>query len=492
MNHLITDHGAVPSRTANNANAIQAAIDAASAQGGGTVVVPSGQTFMTGSVVLKSRVRLHLEHGATLLASPDIEDYVNYDHLELFRKSDFCRFWIFAHEASDVTIDGTGTLDGNSEAFVTERLETHTKAKNPRAQSVVFLGCQDVVMRDIRIVNAPSWAVRPAGCDRVLIEGVTILNDLGLVNSDGIDIDCSRSVRVANCHIESGDDAVSVKGRREIAARYGACEDIVITGCTLESHCCAFRLGCESFVDFRRMVFSNSTIRRSHRGIAIDCRDEALIEDILISNIAVETVHSPRIWWHEGEPIWICQVPYVPGHYGDDSRVARLRNIVFRDIAISSEQGIHIQGADGEAHPSDILFENVSLHLRKKTAHPVGFADPRPNRPGFVVAGSTGIEEETPWGSLFRHPVSAWLLDRTKDITLRNCRVVWADGMPSAYAHALEAHDSPGLVLQNFLGEAAHPGMPAISVSGPAPLLDRLGVSYRPAFPPPPNNTSQP
>ena len=100
MNHLITDHGAVPSRTVNNANAIQSAIDAASAQGGGTVVVPAGQSFMTGSVVLKSRVRLHLEHGATLLASPDIADYVNYEHLELFRKSDFCRFWIFAHEAS--------------------------------------------------------------------------------------------------------------------------------------------------------------------------------------------------------------------------------------------------------------------------------------------------------------------------------------------------------------------------------------------------------
>ena len=467
----ITQYGAVAGATHNSAPAIQAAIDAAHAAGGGTVVVPAGQTFLCGSFVLKSDVRLHLEPGSVLLASPDIGDYVNYDHLELFRKSDFCRFWIFAKDAQRVTIDGSGTLDANSPAFVTERLETHTKARNPRAQSVVFLGCQDVALRGIRIVNTPSWAVRPAGCDRVAIDGVTILNDLGLVNSDGIDVDCCRSVRIANCHIEAGDDAISIKGRREIAAQYGPCEDIVITSCVLESHCVAFRLGLESYVDFRRITFTNSTIRRSHRGIGIDCRDEAVIEDILFADLVIDTIHSPRIWWHEGEPIWISQVPYVPGHYSDSSKVARLRNIVFRNIHITSEQGIYVQGADGEVHPSDLLFDTVHIHLRKHTAHPVGFADPRPNRPGFVVAGSTGVEEETPWGSLFRHGVPAFFLDRAENVTLRNCRVSWAPGMPDAYTHALEAHATPGLVLEGFRGEAARPGLEAIVVHGPQPIV---------------------
>ncbi len=464
MNHCITDHGAVPGRGIPSTAAIQQAIDTAHAAGGGTVVVPAGQTFLCGSIVLKSRVRLHLEPGSVLLASPDIADYVNYDHLPLFAKSDFCRFWIFAIEACEVTLDGEGTLDANSPAYVTERLETHTMARNPRAQSVVFLGCQDVVLRGIRIINTPSWAVRPAGCDRVLIEGITILNDLGLVNSDGIDVDCSRSVRIANCHIEAGDDAISIKGRREIAAKYGPCEDIVITNCILESHCCAFRLGCESFVDFRRIVFSNSTIRRSHRGIAIDCRDEAVIEDILFTDLVVDTIHSPRIWWHEGEPIWISQVPYVPGHYGDDSRVARLRNIVFRNIAITTEQGIYVQGADGEAHPSDILFENVHVHLHKQTKHPAGFADPRPNRPGFKVAGSKGIEVDTPWGTLFKHDVSAFFFDRAENITLRNCRVTWASNLPEVYTHAIEAWETPGLVLEGFRGNAARIGIEAVVI----------------------------
>jgi hypothetical protein len=459
----IVAFGAVADPATNSAPAIQRAIDAAHAAGGGTVTVPAGQTFMTGSLVLKSLVRLHLEPGSVLLASPDISDYVNYQHLELFAKSDFCRFWIFAKDARQITIDGSGTLDANSPAFVTGRLETHTKARNPRAQSVVFLGCRDVTVRGIRILNAPSWALRPAGCDRVLIDGITILNDLGLVNSDGIDIDCSRSVRVVNCHVEAGDDAIAIKGRHEIAAAgYGPCEDIVVTGCVLESHCVAFRLGLESHVDFRRIVFSDSVIRRSHRGIGVDCRDASICEDVLFSNLVVETVHSPRVWWHEGEAIWICQVPYTGG-----GPVARIRNLVFRDILIRAEQGISIQGATGEHQPSDLLFENVRVHLHKRTPHHCGFADPRPNLPGFVPAGSRGEEEATPWGTLFRHDIPGFFLDRTKDIALRNCRVTWDDPMPDVYTHALEAHASPGLLLENFQGTAARPGVEALAIHAP-------------------------
>jgi polygalacturonase len=457
----IVAYGAVADTSVNSAGAIQKAIDAAHAAGGGTVQVPAGKKFMCGSIVLKSRVRLFLDAGSVLLASPDITQYVNYDHLPLFAKTDFCRFWIFANDADEVSIEGAGTLDGNSDSYIVEKRVENTVARNPRAQSVVFLGCRDVTVRGIRIVRTPSWALRPAGCDRVLIEGVTILNDLGLVNSDGIDVDCSRSVRIANCHIEAGDDAVSVKGREEIAQKYGACEDIVVTGCTLESHCCAFRLGLESFVDFRRIVFADSTIRRSHRGIAIDCRDPGVIEDILISNIAVETIHSHRVWWHEGEAVWICQVPYPAGRVGGGGKVSRLRNVVFRDILIRGEQGVYVQGADGEFQPDDIVFDNVRVHLVKKTPHPCGFFDPRPHRPGFRPAGSAGCEVETPWGNLFRHDLPGFFFDRCGRVTMRNCRAGFEDGIGKPYSHALEAHTVRELVLENFEGEPARPDVPA-------------------------------
>lgn len=455
----ITDFEALPGGQVNAAGAIQRAVDAAHGAGGGMVLVPPGQKFLCGSFTLKSNVQLHLAAGSVLLASPDIRDYINYQHLPLFAQSDFCRFWIFAHRAENITIDGPGTLDANSNAYIIEKRPENTVARNPRAQSVVFLGCRNVVLRDICIRNTPSWAVRPAGCDNVLIDGISILNDLGLVNSDGIDVDCSRAVRIANCHIEAGDDAISIKGRREIATEYGPCEDIVITGCTLESHCCAFRLGLESHVDFRRIVFAQSTIRRSHRGLAIDCRDYCRVEDVLFSDLVVETIHSHRVWWHEGEAIWICQVPYVKG-----GPVAELRNIVFRNIAITAEQGVYVQGADGEAPPQDILFDGVRVHLRKQTDHPAGFFDPRPNRPGLVPAGSRGVEVETPWGSLFQHDLPGFFFDRARGITLRNCRVTFAPGLGAPYSHALEAWATPNLVLEGFQGVAARPELPAVAI----------------------------
>lgn len=462
----IRTFGAISDPAVNSAEAIQKAIDAAHRQGGGTVTVPAGGRFMCGSIILKSHVRLHLAPGSVLIASPDIADYLSYQHLPLFAGSDFCRFWIFAHEAEQVTIDGSGTLDGNSPAFITEKKRWHTVARNPRAQSIVLLGCRDVTLRGVRIIQTPSWAVRPAGCDRVWIDGVTILNDLGLVNSDGIDIDCSRSVRISNCHIEAGDDAISIKGRKEIAAGYGACEDIVVTGCVLESHCVAFRLGLESHVDFRRITFSDSVIRRSHRGIGIDCRDAGVVEEVLFSDLLIETIHSDRIWWHEGEPIWICQVPYKPHGDGEPGPVAAVRDIVFRNILIRSEQGIYIQGAEGESPPSRLTFDHVRIHLRKHTEHPAGFFDPRPNLPGFEPAGSRGVKEETPWGSLFEHHIPGFFIDRAEAVTLRHCEVTWDDDIPPIYSHALEVWNCPNLVIDDFQGKAARPGIEAARVDG--------------------------
>jgi polygalacturonase len=445
----IVTFGAIPDGQTNSAPAIQAAIDAAHAAGGGTVLVPAGQHFMTGTFSLKSRVRLHLEIGSALIASPDINDYTNWTHIPLFAKSDFCRFWIFTQDATDVVIDGPGTLNANGPAFTIEKRPENTLARNPRAQSLMFLGCQRVRLREFTILDTPSWAIRPAGCDDVIIDGVTILNDLGLVNSDGIDVDCSRRVRITNCYIVAGDDAISVKGRREIAVQYGACEDIIITGCTLVSHCMALRLGLESHVDFRRITASNCTIYASHRGIGIDCRDAGVCEDILFTNIQINTIHSHPVWWHEGEPIYICQVPYVGG-----GEVAQVRNVRFENIQIRSEQGIYVQGSDLH-RPMDITFENVNIHLEKHTAHPGGFFDPRPNVPDFVPAGSRGVQTATPWGSLFQHDIPGFFLDRATGITLRHCRVTWAANLPSYYSHALEAHDVTNLTLDDFPSPSA-------------------------------------
>lgn len=452
MNISITETGAITASSTNNSKAIQAAIDKVHSAGGGTVTVPAGQTFMTGSLELKSHVTLHLEPGAVLLASPDINDYWGIADSDAFKRADFARYWIYAHEAENISITGTGTLDANSPAFTLERLPERTVPKNPRAQSVVLIGCKKIRVHDISICNAPSWALRPAGCDDVVIDGVSILSDLGLVNSDGIDPDCSRNVRISNCLIEAGDDGICLKTREEFAQKYGPCENITVTNCTVRSSCAALRIGTESFAPIRNVVFSNCIVYGSHRGIVIDGRDSSLIENIIFSNIQIETVLSHPVWWHEGEPIYICQTARAGG-----TNAAILRNVTFNNININAETGIYVQGSS-ETPPENISFDNVHLRIMRKTEHLAGRFDPRPCEPDFKPAGSRKLKEETPWGSLWEHDIPAFFIDQAHKVTIRNCSIQWQKDLPEVYTHALEAHAAKELQLvNNHPWNAAHP-----------------------------------
>ncbi len=128
MVYNIKDFGAVGDGVSNDAAALQKAVDLCFEAGGGTVLVPAGQTFMTGSFVLKAQVELHLERGATLLASPNYADY-SREHFSdavtngLFDETDLPkRAWITSFGAHDAAITGGGTLDGTGRAFVEEDL----------------------------------------------------------------------------------------------------------------------------------------------------------------------------------------------------------------------------------------------------------------------------------------------------------------------------------------------------------------------------------
>lgn len=434
MKTCITETGAVADITVNNSQAIQTAINNVHTAGGGTVIIPAGQAFMTGSVELKSHVTLHLEAGAVLLASPDIGDYWGIDKDENFKQADFARYWIYAHKAENIALTGSGTLDANSPAFTEERLPERTVPRNPRAQSVVFIGCKNVRVRDITIRNAPSWALRPAGCEDVVIDGISILSDLGLVNSDGIDPDCSRNVRISNCLIEAGDDGICLKTRKEFAEEYGPCENITVTNCVIRSSCAALRIGTESFAPIRNAVFSNCIIHASHRGIVIDGRDPSLIENVIFSGIRIETVLSHPVWWHEGEPVYICQVPR-PG----TERAAELRNISFSDLDIDAETGIYIQGSP-ETRPDKITFDNVRLRIGRKTDFSAGRFNPRPCAPEFKPAGSGKAAETTPWGTLWEHDIPPVFIENAGHVVIRNMNIEFEENLPAVYKRTIETY----------------------------------------------------
>ncbi len=278
-------HGARGNGRDKDTAALQAAVDACHRAGGGTVYFPPG-TYRSGSLHLHSGVALYLDHGATLLASPDRADFDAYEKLGFRNDADtetsyFHHALIWGEDLERVAILGTGTIHGN-----------RTRRGGPKP--VAFKRCRHVVIRGVTLVHAPNYNISLLGCDYVTIDGVTILDGY----SDGIDPDCCRHVRIANCHIESWDDCIVPKASFALGYRRST-ENVTVTNCVLATNCNAFKLGTESGGDFRNITVSNCVLfDRPHSsppraGIALLSVDGGRLEGVAVSNIAMTNVRAP-------------------------------------------------------------------------------------------------------------------------------------------------------------------------------------------------------
>ncbi len=238
--------------------AIQAAIDACAASGGGTVTVPCGK-FITGTLWMRDNVELFLSHGAILKASNDLDDYNAEDAYEQNFSSRANEKWlgkhmIIAHECENVAVCGTGMLDGNGDHFLGEALpysayvwsEGCRTARDPElcrpGQLLCFIECRHVKVRDITITNQPCWGCFLHGCEYVSIRGLKTLNPHANFNSDGIDIDCCSFVTISDCIIDTGDDCIAIRGAEaRLKNKPHPCEHITISNCVLGSSSCSFR-----------------------------------------------------------------------------------------------------------------------------------------------------------------------------------------------------------------------------------------------------------
>lgn len=274
----ILDFGAIGDGVTNNAVAIQSAIDSCYQNGGGTVIVPAGR-YKTGILWLKSRVELHLSHGAVLLASEAMDDYNDVDAYEQnFSYPD--EEWVGKHlivalAAEDVAITGSGIIDGNGHLFFGEPEKrwrflwkdglslAKNKEKLRPGQLICFVECTRVKVRDIRIQNATCWCCFFHGCDTVQVRGITVYNDPTYANTDGLDIDCCRFVTVSDCVIDTGDDAIAIRGNaQQIPHVSHGSEYITISNCVLGSSSSAFRIGVGNRA-IRHVRISNVTVTRA-------------------------------------------------------------------------------------------------------------------------------------------------------------------------------------------------------------------------------------
>lgn len=392
----VMSFGAVGDGVTDDAAAIQRAIDQCSDEGGGRVLLPRCHTFLAGPIQLKSHVELYLEATATLKAHPDEAIY----HLSAFGENrGEGMLWLWAAHAENISICGKGTIHGNGIAFMGAELSDSYELKplkdqtfDPRPHVLTLTDVKQLTIRDVTIKEGAYWTVHLIGCDEAVIDGINLLNNLKIRNGDGIDIDHSKHVRIANCHITSGDDCICLKNRREFE-QYGSCHDITVTNCVMSSRSCAIKIGSENMDSIYNVVFDNCIITGSNRGLGIQNRDEGTVTDVVFSNIQMDCRLWSDVWWGKAEPIYVTSYPRANGNHKDanwrfpkgqiEGRCGEVSRIYFNNITATSENGCFV-GGDVDGKVKDIFFNNVRVRLLGEGQR---YMDKRPCKgEGFVEA----------------------------------------------------------------------------------------------------------
>jgi hypothetical protein len=420
-------HGAVGDGRTDDTAAIQRAIDAASAAGGGRVLLRGGKRYLSGALMLKNRVDFHLADDAILLASPDPAAY----------RGDGSGI-LMADGAVGLRISGTGFIDGQAKQFVTSYSQTderwEPKAFRPRMFSL--LSCKNLEITGIGFGNAPNWGLHMLGCEQVLVDGIRIRNWMDMPNCDGIDPDHCRDVEIRNCDIVGADDGIVIK-TSEQRMDYGPTRNILVRDCRVTTRDSGVKVGTETFADISKIRFEHCAVVSGGRGPTITHRQPGNIWDIEFNDIEISTEHHAARWWGWGEAASVTAWPRAAG-----VKIGFLRDVRLRNIRGRAENSFRIDGQPDQP-VEDVLLEKIDLTIDKWTQYPGGKFDNRP-----TMAGAEGLEP---------HKTPVFFLRNARRVTVRDCQAHWGVHRQPYFGSALEADHVADLKIERFQGEAADP-----------------------------------
>jgi hypothetical protein len=313
----VTRFGAVGNGRTPNAAALQKAVDACGAAGGGTVVVPPGR-YLTGAVSLRSHVHLHLSAGATLVASPRFDEYPplrgRYEGIERTVHASL----LTGVDLENVAITGPGTIDGQGEPWwradeATRKLRVDAKlpreADNPpgaplrwpRAGVITLLRCRNVSVGGLTISDGAGCNVHLVYCTDVVVDGVTTGQSRPAhgTDADAILVDSSKRVRIANCALSAGGDCVGIKsGYNEDGRRVGLpSEEVLVTNCQMFGGACAVGIGSETSGGLANILITNCVIRDCTRGVHVRSPRGrgAAVEKLRVSNVVFDGIEEMAV-----------------------------------------------------------------------------------------------------------------------------------------------------------------------------------------------------
>jgi len=408
----IVDFGAVNDGLTVNTVAINKAIAACSADGGGKVIVPPG-TFLSGTITLLSNVELHLEMGASLLASTDRTDFPRQPQ-PAYRSLKDKGGWfalIYALEAHNIAITGLGTIDGNG-AMQQPDPTLFGGDLDGRPRNILFISCKGVRVEGVRMRNSGMWNQHYLDCEDLLIDRIEVYNHSNR-NNDGIDIDGCRRVVLSNSIIDSDDDGITLKSTGSAST-----EDVVIINCVVSSFCNAIKAGTESTGGFCNISISNCVVKPSRSnvspvfntprhgitGISLEIVDGGTMEGIAISNVTIEGTECP---------LYVRLGNRARKHTEDAPTppVGRMRNISISNVVAyhTGNFSSSITGIPGH-YIENIQLSNVQFFNQgglKSGGYIQDYAD--------VTEDEKGYPQPTVWGNL---PASMLFIRHAKNVSL--------------------------------------------------------------------------
>jgi len=432
----VRSYGAVADGVTLTTAALQKAVDACGADGGGKVVVPAGR-YLTGPIFLKSQVQVELESGAVLVGSTNFSDYPPIDgRWEGIERKVYASLFT-GRGLHDVSITGRGVIDGQGAVWwaanrktMDMRKKARIKEREPenppgaplrwdRPRMINLYSCTNVLIRDLTIRNSPAWNVHPVYCENVTLDNLTILAPAHSSNTDGVDPDSCRNVRISNCHIDVGDDCIVIKsGYDQDGRRVGIpCENILVNNCTFLHGHGGVAIGSEMSGSVRNVAVVNCVFDGTQRGLRVKTAlgRGGVIEYFRASNLVMRNI---------SDAAFSITAAYGGGNggtaAGGDEGIPHLRHFAWENVSVVNAKMVADLSGLAVSPLEDFRLSNVQ-----------------------VVGAKAGIRCEN-----------------AKDVVLENIT------MQSRAGSAVEAHKVKNLEVLRLTVEKPNEGAPVVVLNG--------------------------
>ena len=422
----IKKYGAVSDGNTLNTKSINGAIEALSKKGGGVVLIPAG-LWLTGPIVLKNNINLHLAAGSTLLFTADKNEYplveANWEGLPQMRNQSP----ISATNASNIAITGKGIIDGNGDVWRAVKKDKLTESQwkkkiesggvlsedkktwypseafmkgskmpaNPgmvspekdqafyqsikdflRPNLLLLTNCKLILLEGVTFQNSPAWCLHPLMCENLTVRNVFVKNPWYAQNGDGIDVESCKNVLIENSVFDVGDDALCMKSGRDAEGRKRAMptENVIIRGCTVYASHGGFVIGSEMSGGARNIWVNNCTFVGADIGLRFKTTRGrgGIVENIYIKDIYMKDIPAEAIlfdmYYMAKDPVVLAgekrELPKVEFKAVDET-TPQFRNFHISNVYCNgAEKGIFVRGLP-EMHVKDIVLENMVLQARK-------------------------------------------------------------------------------------------------------------------------------